>query len=70
MIYDYLVMDERFHRDPSQGEIYFATSDLAEAKLVANEVGNDFVVVRSAAEVEDYELVYGAAFNTELPLDP
>lgn len=69
MIHEFLVMDERFHTAPAEAEVYFATSILAEAKSAANEAGFNFVVVRGAANVEDYELVYDAAFNTELPLE-
>jgi len=53
----------------SKAEIYFATNDFAEAKNVANEAGFDFLVVRGSPDVADFELVYDASFNTELPLD-
>ena len=60
---------KRFHKARPDAEIYFATNHLAEAKLVANEVGFTCVVVRGAADADDCELVYDAAFNTELPLE-
>ena len=69
MIYEFVVMDERFHTNRREAEIYFATNDLAEAKNVANEVGFNCVVVRCATDPDDFQLVYDAALNTELALD-
>lgn len=70
MIYEYLVMEERYFHKGIDSDIAYATNDLAEAILVANRVGLNSVVVRYDADTGEYELVYAAAFNTELALEP
>lgn len=70
MIYEYLVLDSRYHSVPLEANRFFATNELAEAKLVANEVGFNSVVVRFDPATGEHSLFYDAAFNTDLPLAP
>lgn len=70
MIYEYLVMDDRYHYKGLDTDIAFATNDLDESILVANEIGFNSVVVRYDPDTEKYELVYNATFNADLPLMP
>ena len=59
-------------RTPALGleaNIFFASNDLAEAKLVANEIGFNSMIVRVDPDTGEPSLVYDAAFNEELPLD-
>ncbi len=65
----YIVSDCRYHEDPDTAEYYFATNDLDEAKLFANEVCFNAVVLKNDP-LGPLELVYDAAFNTELALEP
>ncbi len=65
----FIVADSRYHEDPGTAEYYFATNDLNEAKLVANEVCFNAVILKNGP-LGEIELVYDAAFNTELALEP
>ncbi len=49
---------------------YFASNELAEAKLVANEVGFNSVVVRFDPATGEHHLIYDAALNTDVALAP
>lgn len=69
-IFDYLVIDERYHLVGMETDIAFRTDDLDEAMLVANEVGFNSVVVRFNPDTEECQLVYDAALSAELPLRP
>ena len=66
---EYIVTDCRFFQDPEAFEPYFATNDLDEAKLAANEIGFNLVILRNDP-MDGLELVYDAAFNAELALEP
>jgi hypothetical protein len=68
--HEYFVADSRFHKDPDRIEVYYASNDLADAKLVANEAGFNFVFVRYDSGLDHYELVYDARFHIELALEP
>ncbi len=70
MIFEFAVTDKRYHSEPVNTEIYYATNDFEEAKLVANEVGFNFVIVRYHRTTDSRELAYDARFNTELALEP
>lgn len=67
---DYIVTDSRYHTDPEQAEVYFASSEIEEAIIVANEVGYNvgynFVVVRRS----DGQLMHDASLHADLPLEP
>ena len=65
--HEYVVTNGRFHEDPEAIEPYFATNDLSEAKLAANEIAFNLVILRND-RLDGLELVYDAAFNTELSL--
>ena len=67
--HEYIVTDCRFLQDQETFEPYFATNDIDEAKLAANEIGFNLLILRNDP-IDGFELVYDARFNSELPLDP
>lgn len=69
-LFDFLVLDERYHHIGLDAGVSFATNDLDEAKLVANEIGFNSVVVNYDNETGLWELVYDAKENAELSLKP
>lgn len=62
--HDYIVTDGRYHTDREHAEVYFATSLIEEAIIVANEVGYNLVVVRRS----DGQLMHDASLHADLPL--
>ena len=67
-IFEYLVLDERYHEMGLDAGAAFGTNDLEEAKRAANEIGFNSVVVQHDIETGWCELVYDATDNGELPL--
>ncbi len=66
---EYIVTDFRFFQDPEAFEPYFATNDFDEAKMAANEIGFNLVILRNDS-IDGVELVYDARLNSEFALDP
>ena len=69
-LFDYLVVDERCHDIGLEAGVAFATNELDEAILVANEVGVRSVVVEYEVNTGWHRLVYDARHNAELALRP
>ena len=67
MLYQYLVMEDRYNFDEESADVIFATSDKQETIEAAKDFGQGMVVV-SVDKKDSKERIFTAAYNSDLAI--